>query len=132
MKAGGASKQQEVEVAWQEDERRRQHIMRTRGKGQEGGGAKRGNAATIQGKLEVNERRTPKGLASKDNNDKAPQTGRTFSTNAVEPCLKLLNEMAGAIREMEGSSNKRGGARELLPPTTGPCPQRAEESWLKI
>jgi hypothetical protein len=56
LKAGGTSRQQEVEVAWQEDKRRRQCILRMRGKGggRGGGGAIRGDATTSQGKLKVN------------------------------------------------------------------------------
>jgi hypothetical protein len=93
FKAGGASGQQEVEVAWHKKKRRSQHVVRTRGKGRGrgggrgGGGATRCDAATSQGKLEVNRRRMPKGLADKDNNNEALQTGRTLSTNAVKPYL---------------------------------------------
>jgi hypothetical protein len=118
LKAGGALRQQEVEVARQEDERRRRRIVRTRGKGGGGGGATRGNTTTSQGKLEVNRRQTPKGLADKDYNDEAPQTGRILSANAVKP-LNLSNKITRVIRGMEGSTYRRGGHMScfLLPPS---------------
>ncbi len=92
------------------------------GKGEGGGGETRGNTITSQGKLEVNGRWTPKGLADKDNSNEAQQTGRTLSTNVVEPCLKSLNEIVRAIRGMKGSSYEKGGARELA---TEPHPHLA-------
>jgi hypothetical protein len=72
--------------------------------------------------VEVNGRQTPKELADKDNNNKAPQTGGRLSTNAVKPCLNLSHKKTRAIRGMEGRSYKKGGARELLLPATKPPP----------
>ncbi len=65
LKAGAASRQEEVKVARQEDKRRRQCIVKMRGKGGGKGGVTRGNLTTSQGKLEVNGRRTFKGLVDK-------------------------------------------------------------------
>ncbi len=55
-----------------------------RGKGRGGGGTTRGDWKTSQGKLEVNGRWEPKGLTDKDDNNKALQTGRKLSANAIE------------------------------------------------
>ncbi len=55
-KAGGASRRREAEVALQEDTRRKQRVMKTRGRG--GGGATRCDVKTSQGKLKVGGRRT--------------------------------------------------------------------------
>ena len=53
-KAGGASIQREAEVSLQEDTRRRQRVVKTRGRGR--GGATRCNGTTSQCKLKVNGR----------------------------------------------------------------------------
>ena len=56
LKASGALRQQEAEVALQEDTRRRQRVLKTRSRGR--GGATRCDVATSQCKLKVNGRWT--------------------------------------------------------------------------
>jgi hypothetical protein len=47
----------EVEVAWQEDKRRKRHVVRIRG----GKGMTRGKGTTSNGKLELKRRQMPQG-----------------------------------------------------------------------
>jgi hypothetical protein len=80
-----------------------------RGEGRGGGEGTRGDMATSHGKLEVNRRQTSKGLEDKDNNNKAPQTGREdIECQRHQTLAKIIEQDNEGTRGMKGSSYKKG------------------------